>query len=56
MYNTWYLSVSPDILNIPDIPNIPVIPNMPPIPEIPIMNYYANWLKYFSILSVSFWS
>ena len=26
MYDTWYLSVSPDILNIPDIPDIPYIP------------------------------
>ena len=29
MYDTWYLSVSPDILNIPDIPDIPDIPEFP---------------------------
>ena len=34
MYDTWYLSVSPDILNIPDIPEIPDIPDIPEIPEV----------------------
>ena len=34
MYDTWYLSVSPDILNIPDIPEIPDIPHIPEIPEV----------------------
>ena len=35
MYNTWCLSVTPDILNIPDIPEIPYIPDIPPIPLVP---------------------
>ena len=35
MYDTWCLSVSPDILNIPDIPEIPYIPDIPDIPAIP---------------------
>ena len=39
MYDTWYLSVSPDILNIPDIPDIPYIPI---IPEIPI-TFKSAW-------------
>ena len=26
IYDTWYLSVSPDILNIPNIPDIPEFP------------------------------
>ena len=35
MYDTWCLSVSPDILNIPDIPEIPYITDIPVIPEVP---------------------
>ena len=35
MYDTWCLSVTPDILNIPDIPEIPYIPDIPPIPLVP---------------------
>ena len=35
MNDTWYLSVSPYILNIPDIPKIPNILEIPDIPDIP---------------------
>ena len=31
MYDTWYLSVTPHILNIPDIPEIPDIPAIPKV-------------------------
>ena len=45
MYDTWCLSVTPDILNIPDIPEIPdilVIPEVPNIPSIPFY-YHAKY-------------
>ena len=42
MYNTWCLSVSPDILNIPDIPNIPHIPAIPKVPDIPDAPFYYH--------------
>ena len=41
MYDTWYMSVTPDILNIPDIPKIPAIPEVPDIPDIPFY-YHAK--------------
>ena len=34
MYDTWCLSVSPNILHIPNIPNIPAIPEVLDIPDI----------------------
>ena len=45
MYNTWCLSVTPDILNIPDIPEIPHILDIPAIPkglDIPDIPFYYH--------------
>ena len=45
MYDTWCLSVTPDILNIPDIPEIPYIPDIPAIlkvPDIPDIPFYYH--------------
>ena len=42
MYNTWCLSVTPDILNIPEIPYIPDIPPIPIVPDIPDIPFYYH--------------
>ena len=45
MYDTWCLSVTPDILNIPDIPKIPHIPDIstiPKVPDIPDIQFYYH--------------
>ena len=45
MYDTWCLSVTPDILNIPhipEIPDIPVIPTFPKVPDIPDIPFYYH--------------
>ena len=41
IYNSWCLSVTPDILNIPEIPYIPPITLVPDIPDIPFY-YHAK--------------
>ena len=42
IYNTWCLSVTPDILNIPDIPEIPNIPTIPKVHDIPDIPFYYH--------------
>ena len=45
MYDTWCLSVSPDIFNIPDIADIPDIPDIPAIPavnDLPDIPFYYH--------------
>ena len=42
MYDTWCVSVTPDILNIPDIPEIPDIPPIPKVPDIPYIPFYYH--------------
>ena len=42
MYDTWCVSVTPDILNIPEIPYIPVIPEVHNILDIPLY-YHAKY-------------
>ena len=42
MYDTWCLSVSPDILIIPNIPYIPNISDIPAIPEVPNISDIPN--------------
>ena len=34
IYDTWCLTVTPDILNNPHIPEIPDIPDIPAIPKV----------------------
>ena len=53
MYDTWCLSVTPNILNIPDIPEIPDIPNIPTIPEIPIIIQISSSLWFRKTVSIS---
>ena len=42
MYDTWCLSVTPDILNIPEIPYIPDIPAIPKVLDIPDIPFYYH--------------
>ena len=42
MNDTWYLSVTPDILNIPHSPEIPVIPTISKVSDIPDIPFYYH--------------
>ena len=52
MYDTWCLSVSPDILRIPDIPTIPDVPDIPDIPNLLPRKIWRsllqNWPSYYN--------